>query len=88
MSTVRITKKAIISMQPKSRAYTLWDTVLKGFGVKVYPDKRRMYVVKATVDGRLRSRLIAPVSALTTKEARVMAHKQIQAWREEKDTPP
>jgi len=88
MTPVRITQKTITSMQPTSRAYTLCDTVLKGFGVKMYPDKRRMYVVKATVDGRQRSRLLAPVSALTTKEARVMAHKQIQTWREENNAPP
>ena len=42
----KITKRAIDSLTPRDRAYFLWDTDLTGFGCKVTPAGRRVYVLQ------------------------------------------
>ena len=42
----RITKRAVDSLAPRSRVYFLWDTDLTGFGCKVTPAGRKIYVLQ------------------------------------------
>ena len=46
MSTAKITKQLINRLQPGSRAVTIYDTELKGFGVRVMPSGVRSYIVE------------------------------------------
>lgn len=83
MKTHKLTQQFIRSLMPKSHAYTVKDTMCLGLGVRVMPDKRMQYVISRLIDNRPRTRILAPVSALSIKAARETAGKQLQAWREE-----
>ncbi|MCW5685519.1 MAG: site-specific integrase [Pseudolabrys sp.] len=45
MTAQRITKRIVDVLQPKSREFTLWDTAVRGFGVRVRPTGSKSYVV-------------------------------------------
>ena len=42
----RITKKAVDALNARQREYMLWDDDIKGFGVRVHPSGRKVYLVK------------------------------------------
>ncbi len=50
----KITKRAVESVRPGSRAVFLWDTEIPGFGVKVTPAGKRVYILQYTFGGRSR----------------------------------
>lgn len=53
MPKARITKRTVDAMRPAAVNTFLWDTELRGFGVKCTPAGRRVYVVQyRTVGGR------------------------------------
>uniref|UniRef100_UPI003736EC66 tyrosine-type recombinase/integrase n=1 Tax=Shewanella colwelliana TaxID=23 RepID=UPI003736EC66 len=83
MKTIKLTLKLIHSLPPQSRAYTIQDSVCRGLGVRISPDKRLNYVIHRVVDNRTRTRILAPVSALSVKAARDRAVIQLQAWQAE-----
>lgn len=83
MKTVKLTQVFIRSLARQTRAYTIQDSLCHGLGVKVMPDKPMQYVISRLIDNRTRTRILAPVSALTVKAAREKATGQLQAWREE-----
>ena len=43
---VRITKKVVDGLNPESRDVWVWDTELKGFGLRARPTGRKSYVVE------------------------------------------
>ena len=83
MKTHKLTQQFIRSLMPKNHAYTVKDTMCHGPGVRVMPDKRMQYVISRLIDNRPRTRILAPVSALSVKAARDKADEQLQAWRVE-----
>ena len=55
MAKAKITKRnvdAIDVRRGKPGSVRLWDTEIKGFGVRAYPTGRRVYVFKYAIDGR------------------------------------
>ena len=42
----RITKRSVDSLKPGSRAHFLWDTNTTGFGCKVTPSGRKVYILQ------------------------------------------
>lgn len=55
MAKAKITKRAVDAIdvfKGKPGSVRLWDTEIKGFGVRAYPSGRRVYVFKYAVDGR------------------------------------
>jgi integrase len=48
----KISKRAVDAIEPGSRDVFLWDTELPGFGCKVTPKGRRIYVLQFKRDGR------------------------------------
>jgi hypothetical protein len=48
----KISKRTVDALKPAERDVFLWDTGLKGFGVKVTPKGRRVYVAQYQVGGR------------------------------------
>ena len=55
----------------------LWDTVLTGFGVRVYPSGKRSFVVGYRVKGRSRLMTLGQYGALTVDQARKRAMKAL-----------
>lgn len=55
MSKAKITKRSVDAIDVsagKPGAVRLWDTEIRGFGVRAYPSGRKVYVFKFTLDGR------------------------------------
>ncbi len=48
----RITKNAVDSSQPSEKDAYLWDSQLRGFGLKITPAGRKVYLVQYRVGGR------------------------------------
>ena len=68
---VKITKRAVDAARPTSRDTFLWDTEVKGFGLKATPAGNRIYVLQARLNGRLRRWTIGKHgSPITPDEAR------------------
>ena len=51
---IRLTMKAIVAAKPAQGEYTLWDSQLAHFGVRVLPSGIRSYIVQCRVRGRMR----------------------------------
>jgi integrase len=49
---IKITKRQVDSVQPAECAKFLWDSQLKGFGLKVTPAGRKVYVLQYRMGGR------------------------------------
>ena len=47
----QINKRSIDALKPSERVSHFWDDVLKGFGVKVTPRGRKVYIVKYRIPG-------------------------------------
>src|SRR3546814_7871074 len=52
MSTIRLSKRTVDGACPGARDQFLWDSVRKGFGLKVTPAGRRIYILQYRMGGR------------------------------------
>ncbi len=77
--TARLGVREVNKATAEARRYTVWDTDLKGFGLRVATSGRKTYVVRYRVGGGRRGHqkemLIGHHGTLTTEEARVRAKK-------------
>lgn len=77
----KITKRSVDAATPTDKEFFLWDDELKGFGLRVYPSGRKMYLAQFRVGGRLRRVNIGPHGALTPELARTEAMKHLSDVR-------
>jgi len=88
MATGKITKRAVDSVQAAENDVYLWDTDLKGFGLKVTPKARRVYLVKYRGGGRTRRVTIGVHgSPWTPEQARQEAKRLLGQVAARRDTP-
>ena len=52
MGTSRITKRVVDAAQPGSKDIYVWDDELSGFGLKVTPRGRKVYLIQYRLGGR------------------------------------
>ena len=52
LATARITKRAVDAAKPRKADSYLWDEELSGFGLKVTPAGRKVYLVQYRLGGR------------------------------------
>ena len=69
----KITKRTVDALVGQERERVVWDGDLKGFGVRVHPSGRRVYIVKTRYRGRVIKMTIGPHGAVTPSYARVRA---------------
>jgi integrase len=72
----KLTKRVIDSLRPNAADdYYVWDTELKGFGVRVWPTGRRVFVLQYRPQGARQSRYLTlgQYGVLTAEQARIMA---------------
>ncbi|MCH8999611.1 MAG: integrase family protein [Proteobacteria bacterium] len=71
---VRLTKRTVDAARPAAREYVLWDTDIKGFGLKVTPAGRKSYLLKyRTKAGIARKPAIGAHGTITAELARDIA---------------
>ncbi|PHR11654.1 MAG: integrase [Sphingopyxis sp.] len=74
----RLTKRIIDSAKPGSRDSFLWDSELKGFGVRIKPSGTRSFIIQyRNLEGRTRRCVIGQYGVLTVEQARDHAKKKL-----------
>ena len=82
----KITKRTVDAMAGNERERVVWDDDLKGFGVRVHPSGRKVYIVKTRYRGRVIKMTIGPHGAVTPSYARVRAAEIITDARAGKES--
>ncbi|HEY1979304.1 MAG TPA: tyrosine-type recombinase/integrase [Xanthobacteraceae bacterium] len=89
MSDARISKRVVDQIEPTGREYVVWDSDLKGFGVRVRPNGAKSYIVsyRAGTGRKAPSRklTLGAIGKLTPDQARQEAKKAIAAVAMGKD---
>ena len=76
MPRVKLTKSAIDALPTLAKDIVFWDSGCPGFGVKVTPKRRKVFIMLYRVAGaRLRKYKIGPYGRVTLHQARVAALK-------------
>ena len=81
----RITKRVVDALRPRDRERVVWDDEIKGFGVRVHPTGKRVYIVKYRHRGRVVKTTIGPHGPIAPAEARARAAEIITAARTGRD---
>lgn len=66
---IRLTEKAIERFRPKEREYTVWDTRLAGFGIRVRTTGRKSFVFHWSKAGKAHRATIGSTTLLTPDRA-------------------
>ena len=88
MPRARLTKSAIDAFPTPQSDTVYWDAGLPGFGLKVTPRGRKVFIVLYRTGGagsKLRKYTIAPYGRVTLHQARVAAQKVFAARLEGRD---
>src|SRR4030081_2787693 len=88
MPRIKLTKSAIDALPTSSSDVVYWDTASPGFGVKVTPRGRKVFIVlyrTAGAGSKLRKYTIGPYGHVTLHQARVAAQKVFAAKLEGRD---
>src|SRR3979411_739913 len=88
MPRIKLTKSAIDALPIPSSDVVYWDAASPGFGVKVTPKGRKVFVVLYRTGGagsKLRKYTIGPYGRVTLSQARVTAQKVFAAKLDGRD---
>jgi hypothetical protein len=88
MPRIRLTKSSIDALPTPTSDVVYWDAGLPGFGMKVTPKGRKVFVVLYRTGGagsKLRKYTIGPYGRVTLHQARVGAQKVFAAKLEGRD---
>jgi integrase len=80
-----ISKRLIDSESPRPREFFVWDDRLAGFGVRVHPTGRKVFVAQVRVGKALRRVKIGAYGPFTVEQAREAAKDIIRAAAEGRD---
>ena len=70
---MKLSKRTVDAAQIQENDYFIWDSELKGFGVRVLASGRKTYLVQYRAEGRTRRMKIGVHGAVTADEARKQA---------------
>src|SRR5258705_10341128 len=88
MPRVKLTKSAIDALPTSASDVVYWDAGFPGFGVKVTPKGRKVFIVLYRTGGagsKLRKDTIGPYGRVTLHQARVAPPKGVAARVEGRD---
>lgn len=67
----KLTKRVVESLAPGDRDYTVWDEALPGFGIRIWPSGKRVYILKYRNQyGRQRKPVLGVHGPMTADQAR------------------
>ncbi len=78
-STHRLTKKFLDGLQPiDGKDYSVWDSDIAGFGIRIKPSGKKTFVVKyRTPQGQQRKMTLGAFGQLTPEQARKLAMQKL-----------
>jgi integrase len=82
---LKISKRTIDAAKPSGVRYVLWDTELKGFGVRVETSGLKSFLVRYRHLGRRRFLSLGRFGEITPEQARLLAQKALSKVREGAD---
>src|ERR1700692_3349851 len=88
MPRIRLTKSEIDSLPTPASDLVYWDAGCPGFGIKVTPKGRKVFIVlyrAAGAGSKLRKYTIGPYGRVTLHQARVAAQRVFAAKLEGRD---
>jgi hypothetical protein len=88
MPRTRLTKSVIDALSTPEKEVVHWDHALPGFGLKITPKGRKVFIVLYRTQGggsRLRKYTIGPYGRITLHNARIEAQKVLAARVEGRD---
>jgi len=77
MPTQRLTKRIVDAALPSQKDLYVWDSSLTGFGLKVTPTGRKVYLIQYRIGKRTRRVTLGVHGSITTEEARQKAKVQL-----------
>jgi integrase len=80
-----LTKRLVDSAKPKQLDYFLWCSTTPGFGLRVYPSGKRVFVCQIRVGRATRRIKIGLFGPYTVEQARQRAHEILRAASEGRD---
>ena len=80
-----LTKRLIGSARPKQLEYFLWCSSVPGFGVRIYPSGKRVFVCQVRVGRATRRVKIGAFGPYTVEQARQRAQEIVRAVSEGRD---
>ena len=81
----KITKRMVDALVPSERERVVWDDDIKGFGVRVHPTGRKVYIVKYRHEGRAVKATIGPHGPITPAAARARSAEIVTLARTGRD---
>ena len=73
-----LTKRALDAAKPREKEYFLWCEGTPGFGVRVYPSGKRIFIVQIRVGRRQQRHKIGQFGPFTVDQARARAEAIIR----------
>ena len=83
-----LTERRIRDARPEARTRILWDSQVKGLGLRVTPAGTKSYILNYRVAGRERRATLARASELPLKAARARAAEEAGRHPSGKGGPP
>ena len=74
---MKITKRSLDAIDVPQKESFFWDALLKGFGVKVYPSGRKVFILQGRLNGRVRRYTIGQYGAPWSPD---QAREQALIW--------
>lgn len=77
----KLTKRNVDAAQPTAERYILWDSDLKGFGLRVEVSGTKTFLVRYRAGGRKRLATVGRYGALAPEQARRLAQEMLASVR-------
>ena len=81
MPTVDLTARLARESKPGSKDTILFDKALPGFGLRIHPSGRKVWIVQARIDGRSRRMVVAHYGEMKLAQARRRARAMLERIR-------
>ncbi len=82
---LKLTKRAVDLAETGDKVALFWDSELRGFGLRVYPNGRKVYVVKCRIKGRQRFITLGQHGPITPDQARSKAYNILSEAKNGRD---
>jgi len=79
MNKERLTKTAVDRLKPAEAEYVIWCGKLSGFGCRVWPTGKKVFIIQFRVAGRLTKKTLGTFGTITVEQARKEAERYLAA---------